>query len=99
VRDGETSERAAGRAVLRAYKAEGAVGEDEPWRGGQVGGTQVMAAGRATAQAPGRARAACWARGARVKGRRVGLARAAVGEWPGGPLARLRGALHNRLGR
>jgi hypothetical protein len=34
VRDSETSERAAGRAVLRAYKAEGAVGEDEQgsWR-------------------------------------------------------------------
>jgi hypothetical protein len=40
VRDGETSERAAGRAVLRAYKAKGAVGEDELWRGGQVGGTR-----------------------------------------------------------
>ena len=34
MRDSETSERAAGRAVLRAYKAEGAVGEDEQgsWR-------------------------------------------------------------------
>jgi hypothetical protein len=34
VRDSETSKRAAGRAVLRAYKAEGAVGEDEEgsWR-------------------------------------------------------------------
>jgi hypothetical protein len=114
VRDSETSERAAGRAVLRAYKAEGAVGEDEQGSWRRLGALHA----RGWASSSARASWACWERwraglaawawasapyaraGPRWGGlhQRVGLGRELLAAQGGSGVGRARGALMGRLG-